>query len=188
MATSPILETARLRIEPFEERHIDERYVGWLNDPQVVRFSEQRFRTHTLDSCRHYWQSFADTPNYFWAMMAKERAPCHIGNLNAYVDLRQGVADLGILIGERETWGQGYGLEAWCAICHFLFDQEGIRKISAGCLSVNLAMVGIMKRAGMVPDGVRTNHHLFEGRPVDIVHAALFADQWRRDARPTELP
>lgn len=179
MAASTIIETARLRIEPFTERHLSERYVNWLNDPLVVRYSEQRFQIHTLESCRAYWQSFTDTPHYFWAVIAKDDTLGHIGNLNAYVDPRHGVADLGILIGERQAWGRGYGLEAWRAICGHLFGSGGIRKISAGCLSVNLPMARIMKQAGMVPDGVRASHSLFEGKPVDIVHVALFVEHWQ---------
>src|SRR5215470_15182311 len=179
MAVSPIIETARLRIEPFGERHLSERYVGWLNDPQVVRYSEQRFQTHTLESCLAYLQSFAGTPHYFWALIAKHGALGHIGNLNAYVEPRHGIADLGILIGERQAFRQGFGLEAWRAVCGYLFSSGVARKISAGCLAVNLPMSRIMKQAGMVPDGVRANHSLFEGKPVDIVHSALFVEDWQ---------
>ena len=47
--TTPIvLETPRLRLEPFAEAHLTERYVRWLGDPAVMKYSEQRFRTHTL--------------------------------------------------------------------------------------------------------------------------------------------
>lgn len=179
MAVSPLIETARLRIEPFGEGHLTERYVNWLNDPDVVRYSDQRFRRHTLKSCLGYWQSFAATPHFFWAVVAKDRMLGHIGNLSAYVDQYHGVADLGILIGERPAWRQGYGLEAWRAVCGYLFDSGVARKISAGCLAANLPMMSIMSRAGMVPDGVRIGHNLFEGRPMDIIHAAIFIDHWR---------
>ena len=32
--------TPRLRIEPFSASHLTERYVGWLNDAETMRFSE----------------------------------------------------------------------------------------------------------------------------------------------------
>ena len=178
MATSHILETPRLRLEPFAERHLSTRYVAWLNDPQVVRYSEQRFQTHTLESCRAYWQSYVDTPHCFWAIIAKEGALGHIGNINAYIEPNHGVADLGILIGERHALRQGFGSEAWSAVCAYLFSSGTARKISAGCLAANLPMTSIMKRAGMVPDGVRLDHYLFDGKPMDIVHSALFNGQW----------
>jgi len=62
MAERPVLQTARLRMVPFSEAHLTTRYVGWLNDPEVVRYSEQRHQTHTIESCRSYLLSFSGTP------------------------------------------------------------------------------------------------------------------------------
>lgn len=174
MAQSRIIETARLRIIPFSEEYLTTRYVSWLNDPEVVRYSKQRHRVHTLESCREYMKSFIDTPNYFWAIVVKENELGHVGNMNAYVDIHNLVADVGILIGERSAWRKGYGSEAWMEVCHYLFQEANIRKITAGTLSNNRAMLGVMRRAGMVEDGHRTHQCIFEEFEVDLVYAALF--------------
>lgn len=176
MAQSSVIETQRLRIVPFSAEHLTPRYVSWLNDPEVVRYSDQRHRHHTLESCQAYWESFAGTPNYFWAIVARDTQLGHIGTMTAYVDSLHSVADMGIMIGARASWEQGYGSEAWMAVCNYLLHQAGIRKVTAGTLSVNIAMLGVMRRAGMVEDGRRIRHCLFEGREVDVVHAALFRE------------
>lgn len=176
MAESPILRTERLLIKPFSEEHLTARYVRWLNDRSVVRYSEQRHRAHTLDSCRDYWRFFGGTPNYFWAMIAHDPALGHIGTLNAYLDPEHLVADVGILIGEPSAWGTGLGTEAWKAVCQYLLGEVKVRKVTAGTLSVNQAMLGIMRKAGMVEDGRRLRQYLFEGQEVDIVYAAIFRD------------
>ncbi|TRZ93414.1 MAG: N-acetyltransferase [Rhodocyclaceae bacterium] len=179
MSETPQITTRRLTIVPFTERFLTPQYVGWLNDPEVVRFSTQRRRVHTLESCRDYWQSYFGTPHRFWAIVEHERNLGHIGNMNAYIDPHDQVADIGILIGNKAAWRLGYGLEAWRALCGYLFGSEVVRKISAGCLAANLPMASIMSRAGMVPDGVRAGHSLFEGKPMDIIHAALFKEDWQ---------
>jgi len=173
-----MIETPRLTIVPFGEAHLTERYVAWLNEPEVVRYSDQRFRTHTLESCRAYMESFRGTPNHFWAIVARDPALGHIGNLNAYVSTLHRVADVGIVVGERGAWGKGLGGEAWIAVCDHLLRAGGMRKVTAGTLEVNRPMLAIMERAGMVPDGRQVRQNLFEGREVDVVHAALFADAW----------
>jgi len=173
LCTLPI-RTERLEIVQVTEEHLTPRYVGWLNDPEVVRYSEQRFTTHTLESCRAYLESFAGTDNLFLALIADPEPLGHIGNMTAYVD-RHGVVDVGILIGERAVWGHGYGSEAWQAVCRALIEG-GARKITAGTLSVNKGMLAVMERSGMVPDGRRVRQSLVDGAPVDVVHAALFAD------------
>ena len=172
LCTLPI-HTERLEIVQVAEEHLTPRYVGWLNDPEVVRYSEQRFTTHTLESCRAYLATFAGTDNLFLALIASGSLG-HIGNMTAYVD-RHGVVDVGILIGERAVWGHGYGSEAWQSVCRALLEG-GARKVTAGTLSVNKGMLAVMARSGMVSDGRRVRQSLVDGTPVDVVHAALFAD------------
>ena len=179
MASSPALQTPRLRVEPFTvEQHLTPKYVAWLNDPETTRFSEQRRRQHTLESCRAYAASFEEGPNYFWAAVAEDAALGHVGNLNAYVNPAHQTADVGILIGEKAAQGRGYATEAWIAVCDYLLRTAGIRKVTAGTLSVNVPMLRLMERAGMQPDGRRVRQHLWNGQEVDVVHAALFRDAW----------
>lgn len=170
--------TARLRIVPFGERHITERYVGWLNDRALVRFSEQRHKHHTLESVRRYWQSFEGTPHYFWAIEEVKRGFGHIGNINAYVDRPNLIADIGILVGAREATNQHLGFEAWVGVIKWLFEREGLRKITAGTLSLNAPMLRLARRAGMIEDGMRKRHYLCEGQEVDLIQFALFREQW----------
>lgn len=183
MARSPELRSARLVIVPFQERHLSERYVGWLNDRELMRFSEQRHKVHSFASCRAYWQSFSGTVHYFWAIEEVAEGLGHIGNINAYVDEWNKLADMGIMIGEVQAQGKGLGLEAWQAVIGFLFSGVGLRKISAGAMAENIAMLKLMKRSGMVADGVRKRHYLLDGKEMDILHMALFREEWRKETR-----
>jgi ribosomal-protein-alanine N-acetyltransferase len=173
-----VIQTKRLRIVPFSEEYLTEQYVNWLNDPEVVRFSENRHRPHTVESCRQYLHSFGGTDNRFWAVLRAEAGLEHIGNMNAYVDKANQLADVGILIGEKSCWGKGYGLEAWLGVCDYLFRQAGMRKVSAGALCTNRSMLSIMHRAGMVEDGRRRRHCMVGEEEVDLVHAAVFRETW----------
>lgn len=159
---------------PFSEEFLTERYVGWLNDPETVAFSEQRHRKHTLASCRAYMQSFDGTPHYFRAVVRKE-AGLHIGNINAYVDVFNRTADVGILIGERTVWGQGFGLESWEAFCDQLL-ASGLRKITAGTMACNTGMIRVFKKYGMQPEGIRIKQFLCGGKEVDLVQYAKFRE------------
>ncbi len=171
MAITGIIDTARLRIIPFSEEYLTQDYVGWLNDPEVVRYSEQRFKAHTIESCREYMCSFEGTPNYFWAVVERQQGLGHIGNMNAYLNETRTVADVGILIGEKKAWRQGYGLEAWDGVCRWLF-ASGVRKITAGALSENAGMVDLMRRAGMVDETPMQSPP--GGRSSGIVRMALY--------------
>jgi RimJ/RimL family protein N-acetyltransferase len=181
MATSADIRTRRLLITPFSEKHLTPRYVAWLNDPELMQFSEQRHKTHTPESCRDYWRSFEGTPHYFWALEELEAGHRHLGNLNAYVDPVNRLADVGILIGEKDSHNRGYALEALAAVFDFLFAGLGIRKLTQGTMALNAPMLRVMNKLGMVPDGVRKRHYLCQGQEVDVVHMAVFREQWEGD-------
>ena len=178
MISKSKIRTKRLLITPFSEKHLTLRYVGWLNDPDLMRFSENRNNVHSLDSCRAYWKSFEGSLNFFWAIEDVETGNSHVGNINAYIDKNNLLADVGILIGVKEVQNKRYGIEAWSGVCEFLFRETGISKLSAGTMSVNVPMVKLMHSVGMINDGVRKNHYLFNGKQVDILYMALFREQW----------
>lgn len=175
-----VISTKRLLLRPFSEDFLTDRYVGWLNDQQLMRYSEQRHKTHTIESCRNYMLSFRDGPSCFWAIEVKGHGLGHIGNINAHVDPNNSLADIGVLIGEKSCHGKRYGLEAWVGVCDFLFRERGIRKITGGTLSTNLPMLRLMARVGMAEDGIRRRHYLVDGQEVDIVHMALFKEEWKK--------
>lgn len=174
MKNIQVIKTKRLLIEPFTDKYLTRKYVSWLNNPQVVRYSEQRHKKHTIASCRRYLETFKETPHCFWAVSVRDTDLGHIGNINAYIDECHKIADVGILIGEIQAWGKGYATEAWIAVCVYLFKKLKIRKITAGTLSVNKPMLRLMKRAGMQKDGRRNRQYLWEGKEVDMIHRAMF--------------
>jgi RimJ/RimL family protein N-acetyltransferase len=187
MAKPSEIRTKRLLILPFNENHLHQKYVGWLNDPELMRYSEQRHKTHDLENCRTYWKSFEGTPNYFWAIEELKFGLGHIGNITAYVDEKNLLADVGILIGERKAHNKHYGLEAWLGVCNYLFESVNIRKLTAGTLSLNEPMLKIMKRAHMIEDGIRKKHFLVDNQEVDIIHKAIFRDQWKMTATSSHV-
>ena len=177
MATAPTLETKRLTLVPFRDAHLTERYVGWLNDPEVVRYSEQRHRRHTVESCRRFVASFADGPSHLWAIVAKDKALGHVGNINSAVDAPNRTSDVAIMIGEKKARGLGLGAEAWQAVVDYLLGPGGMRKVTAGTMAENKAMLKIMKKTGMIEEGLRRGQFMLDGRQVDLVQVALFADR-----------
>jgi RimJ/RimL family protein N-acetyltransferase len=177
LPSNKILVGERIKLVPFHEDFLTERYVSWLNDPEVVRLSDQRFRHHTLASCREYFMSYQDTPNWFWGIETVEDQQ-HIGNINAYVDSVHSVADIGIVVGEKDYWGKGIATEAYRLAMDFLFRDIQIRKITVGTLAVNTGMIHVMEKLGLKPDGVRVKQSLFEGQEVDMIHMAMFRNEY----------
>jgi [ribosomal protein S5]-alanine N-acetyltransferase len=167
------LASGRLSVRPFTSADITATYLGWLNDPEVMRYSNQRFHTHTAKSCRDYLASFSGSANHFLAICDRGTGGM-LGTMTVYRSVPHGTADIGILVGDRRIWGQGIGAEAFCTVMSALEDSGLIRKITAGTLSVNWGMVRIMVKAGMQHEATRYAQELVDGAPVDIVYYAKF--------------
>lgn len=175
MASSPVLIGDKFVLRPFAEDLISPRYIDWLNDRELMKYSRQRFFTHTSESCLVFANTFADSPSYFWGIVANDPALGHIGNLTANVDAHNRVADLTIMVGEAKAQGQGFGLAAWRLAMSYLLTQAGLRKVAAGTMAVNAPMIKIMQKSGMVEDGLRSRHFLYQDQEVDCVMYAKFA-------------
>lgn len=165
----------RVTLRLFSESDISEQYLSWLNEPEVVKYSNQRFQTHTAESARDYLHSFDGTSNLFLAIINNANNEM-VGTLTVYCSVPHKTADIGILIGDKRVWGQGLGLAAWRLAISYVLDTLGYRKVTAGTLKVNQGMVRIMEKSGMRLEAVRARQELVEGQEVDIVYYAKFAD------------
>ena len=151
---TPTLSTERLILAQLTSAK--PRHVAWLNDPEVVAFSEQRHKQHTVKTCQSYITSFQ---GHFWAIKLVSIG-LHIGNITAACDQNNNVAEIGILIGEKTHWKNGYGREAWQAVSDWLLDKGGgaVRKLEGGCMSTNVAMRRIFEQTRFEYEGERKAH------------------------------
>ena len=179
--TTPVIETPRLILRPFAKAHLTERYIGWLNNPEIVRFSENRHRKHSMESCRTYLGSMIAEGHMFWAVHEKGRGDVHVGNVTAYLDKPNEVADVAIMIGEVDAQGCGLGSEAWCAVIHYLAEERKMRRIQAGTMVRNAPMRALFRKSGMLEEGRQRERFLLDGQPIDMVFAArLCSDDDKR--------
>ena len=172
---APRIAGRLVTLRPFLDSDISPSYLGWLNDPTTMRWSNQRFRHHTYESCRAYRGGFEDTPNLFLAIEARSDGAV-LGTMTAYVAEQHGTADMGILVGEREAWGKGVGLEAWTLLMEWLLHTRGLRKVTGGTLDANVGMVRIMERSGMQLEGRRLRQELVDGVAHDVLYFGRFRD------------
>lgn len=143
--------------------------IGWLNNPLVVRFSEQRHKTHTIQSQMNYIMSFVENDVLF--SIIHERVI--IGTISFRIDGPNQVANVGIMIGDHSKWGMGFGFEAWKGLCDKLLEG-GVRKIEAGCMACNRSMMSICSRYGMSEESRQDDHFIWRDCLIDLVHWSKF--------------
>ena len=159
------LVTERLVLVPHLPSLVTAEQVAWLNDKEIVKFSEQRHHEHCIHTQKEYvrWKTW-DGPIWLIRLDGQD-----IGTIAATVSATNNRAEMGILIGRKDLHGKGYATEAWNAIMAWLF-AKGIRKIECGCMSLNLAMRQLAVKTGMRIEGGKVSHFLLDGKPVDAVY------------------
>ena len=163
---SRIIRTERLVLGPYRHKLIG-LYIDWLNNKELMKYSEQRHIKHTISSQRHYLKSFDGENSFWWEINANSQP---VGSITAFCDWPNKTADIGLLIAQQ---GNGYGTEAWQVIIDWLFER-GIRKIEAGCMASNAPMIKVFSKTGMVIEGRRRQHFLLDGKAEDMILAARF--------------
>lgn len=134
----------RIDLVKFNKKFITKKYISWLNNKQLMKYSEQRLKKHNYKSCKLYLQNAKKNKDLFFAVIEKIQRK-HVGNIYIKIDKTNKVADIRILIGEVNN---GYGLDAWKSAI-ILLKKNKIRKITAGTVSSNLAMLRIFKKTNM---------------------------------------
>jgi len=138
--------------------------VGWLNNPLVVRFSEQRHHRHTVETQKDYI-SHMICEGVYRVIYYEDKL---IGTISAHLDDHNRVANVGIMIGDHSKWGLGLGHEAWNVFCDALL-KTNIRKIEAGCMICNRSMMNICSKYGMMEEALLEDHFLYHEVPMSLV-------------------
>jgi ribosomal-protein-alanine N-acetyltransferase len=159
----------RVGLRPLLPEDVGERYVAWMTDPEVTRFLESRFESHTQDSLRRYVEEIDGRADTLFFAIVELPGGRHVGNVKiGPIDPRHGTADLGILIGEKDCWGRGYAAEAIALATREAFARLGARKLTASCYGNNTGSARAFLRAGWQAEGTRPAQFVgVDGEPQD---------------------
>ena len=176
------LEGRKTRLEPFDQRHLnDPQYLSWLRDYDVVKTINRAdyLRPVSFAEVREYCESVQRSPTDMFFAIVELGEEEFIGTLLvSQLNWRTRTADIGILIGARDSWGKGLGTDAISTIGRFLIERLKLRRLTAGLMSVNPGMQKVFERLGFQEEGVFRDHDLFEGEYVDHVYLGCMAHEF----------
>ncbi len=172
------LDAERLYLRPLTVDDVSERYVAWLNDSDVTRYLETRHAPQTHETVRAFVAGVNARENEHLFGVFERDGDRHVGNIKVGpVHPIHSMADVSLLIGEREVWGRGYAAEAICRIVRHAFEDLGVFKLSASLYAENIASERAFRKAGFLREGLRAKHYDLEGSRSDIVELGLCADE-----------
>jgi RimJ/RimL family protein N-acetyltransferase len=180
------LEGKRIYLREVRPSDVNERYYRWMNDSEVTRYLESRFFPNATEKLHDYVVGkLGDRDNVFLAIVLKEEDR-YIGNIKlGPIQWIHRLADIGLLIGEKDCWGKGYATEAIQLVSDYAFNVLNLHKVTAGCYGLNEGSARAFQKAGFVVEGVRKEQFYANGSYVDDILLGLTRLDRNEGRRPT---
>jgi len=172
-----MVQGKRIYLEKLDPDHLSDEYVAWMRDPEVLRYLSTSPASCSIDKLKEFVVAMNTSGrDYLWGIYLKD-SHRHIGNIKiGNVHSIHQFGDLGLIIGVKALWGQGYATEVIKVATQYAFDQMKLRKVIAGIFAPNQASYRAFLKAGYREVGRYAKHCLFEGRFVDKILFEKCAD------------
>jgi RimJ/RimL family protein N-acetyltransferase len=159
------------RLVRLRARRLDdaERAVAWINDPEVARFLILRY-PQSLEEERE-WLRGTPRAGFHGVHLAIETLDgVHIGNIDLRnVQPENRTAELGVMIGDKRYWSQGYGSDAVRTLTRFAFQMMNLQRVHLQTYEYNVRAQSAFKKAGFKEEGRLRRHLYVDGRYWDVI-------------------
>ncbi len=154
----------------------------WFNDPEVVAHLALRYPLSLRDE--ENWInglgqiSYGNARNFAIETLADRRL---VGGCGFHVtEPENRVAELGIAIGDKTAWDQGYGTDAMRVLCRFGFEEMNLHKIRLGVYAGNERARHVYEQVGFVVEARGREMVYRRGEWHDEYFMGLFREELTR--------
>jgi RimJ/RimL family protein N-acetyltransferase len=182
---APILRSERIYLRPAERSDLP-LFVRWLGDAEVTR--HLAVRSPFSQAMEEKWfdravEKQGEGQYHFVICLIDGDRPIGAADLRE-INLEDGHAAFGIVIGEKAEWNRGYGTEALHAICDFGFGQLRLERIELDVYALNRRAQRSYEKAGFRLEGTLRHAHFADGEFQDVLRMAQLRDEWLALERP----
>ena len=143
------IEGKLIRIREKRVEDIPDEYA-WRVDEELSRLDATRPLTMSYDDFLKYSKEEMQFPNFRSKRLAVETIEgVHIGNVMYYdLNMRNAETELGIMIGNKEYWGKGYGTDIVKTLLKHLFEDLKLERVYLHSLAWNYRAQSSFSKSG----------------------------------------
>ena len=158
-------------------------FAHWFADLELTTYLGQPGKSYSLEQEQKWFESLAGRSDQLFAIVVRDGQRV-IGSLGfKELDQRNGSAELGISIGDKAAWGQGYGSEAVRLLADYGLTFLGLHTIHLWFVAFNERGHRAYLKAGFREAGRIREAYLLDGKRYDKV----LMDCTREDLGPSRL-
>ncbi len=175
----PFIVGEKIYLRGLERTDLEGEYFDWLNDREVTKFLDSGFFPNTMEKMEEYYSNIALSPNNLMLAIIDKESDKHIGNIKAGpINWVTGVASLGIMIGNKEFWGRGYGTEAIRLVLDYAFKSLNLHKVTAGIVANHQASIRAFQKAGFEIEGRAKSQFFLDGEYCDSLYLGIVKEDF----------
>jgi len=151
------------------KKDISKKYLSWMNDFEVQKYTEQKFKKHSLNNIRKFVAEKNNSKNEFLygIFLNKNNSKIHIGNIKlGPINFSHKNAEISYFIGEKFFWGKGYTTIAIKMIID-IAKKKGLKKLKAGLYEMNNSSKKVLIKNGFKLEGKFKSELIFRNKRVD---------------------
>lgn len=171
-----------VRLAMDEPEVMAEAFARWTRDSEYWRLlASDPTRPNSVKATRDWLEKelFKDPPNFHMFTIHRLDDDRLIGEIGMDgVDQMHGETFVGIGLGERDSWGRGYGTDAMRIILRFAFTELNLRRVSLNVFDYNPRAIASYKKVGFVEEG-RLRRFLYrDGHRWDLIFMGMLREEW----------
>ena len=155
-------------------------FQRWYSDPEVARLARYQDGPMRSDEIDRFFQLRALGAESLTMAIHERDTGRLIGSCAfSQVDGENGSAMYHITIGEKDTWGRGYGTEATQLMLDHAFGTLGLHRIALTVFEFNERAIRAYRRCGFVVEGRARESIWRDGRWWDELAMSVLSSEWR---------
>jgi len=170
----------RVRLRAMEKGDLSV-FVRWFNDPEVRR-NLMMVQPLSMGQEEKWYADMLDRPvdEHPLCIEVKQGEDwVFIGNLAfMHIDQHDRSAEIGISIGEKRFWNQGYGTEAMRLMVGHGFENLNFNRIYLRVYETNPRGKRCYEKAGFSVEGCLRQARFLEGKYVDASIMSILKSEW----------
>jgi len=180
----PVIRAERVYLRAPERSDVPT-FVRWFNDSETLSYLSMR--TPMSEAAEDQWfnqmltQQGKDAYHFVMCRFEDDRP---IGTIGLFrVDEVNGNAGIGVGIGEKSLWGQGYGTDAMFALLDFGFGQLRLERMWLEVYDFNARARRSYDKCGFVLEGTERHAIFKRGEFHDVHLMSILRDEWAAQTR-----
>lgn len=176
-----MLQEADLRLRAIERDDLP-RFVTWLNDPDVYQHLEISVPLSNPHE-ENWFEDLLRKPMEEHPLVLEIDTPegwIPIGNTSFLnIDWKNRSTEIGIFIGEKRFWNQGYGKKALRIMLRHGFLNLNLNRIFLRVYETNPRAIHAYEHAGFIPEGRLREAKFQNGRYIDVLLMSVLKSEWQ---------